>query len=63
MSSSEHAPRWRKSSYSGSTGSDCVEAAALPGGMIGVRDSKNPAGGHLVFTPAAWQEFLGRLKG
>jgi hypothetical protein len=34
---------WLKSSRSGST-KDCVEAAHLDGGMVGVRDSKNPTG-------------------
>ncbi|MFI1580874.1 DUF397 domain-containing protein [Embleya sp. NPDC020630] len=32
-------PTWRKSSYSGTQGDDCVEVAALTG-AIGVRDSK-----------------------
>ncbi|WP_084520261.1 DUF397 domain-containing protein [Nocardia mexicana] len=26
--------------------------------MVGVRDSKDPAGPALVFTPAQWDEFL-----
>ncbi|WP_141548095.1 DUF397 domain-containing protein, partial [Nocardia farcinica] len=25
---------------------------------VGVRDSKNPAGGALVFTPSEWDAFL-----
>lgn len=38
---------WRTSSFSSDNGM-CVEVAVLPGGLVAVRDSKNPAGGHLV---------------
>jgi hypothetical protein len=39
--------RWRKSSYSTET-ADCVEIANLAGSRtVGIRDSKNPTGGHL----------------
>lgn len=51
---------WRKSSFSG-MGQDCVEVAASPTG-IHVRDSKNPTGPHLTFTPAEWADFLTALK-
>ncbi|MGI5218499.1 DUF397 domain-containing protein [Nocardia sp. CA-290969] len=49
--------RWFKSSHSGG-GNDCVEVAHLGGGMVGVRDSKNPSGPALVFAPAQWDAFL-----
>lgn len=49
--------RWFKSSHS-SGGNDCVEVAHLGGGHVGVRDSKNPNGPALVFTPAQWDVFL-----
>ncbi|WP_181722357.1 DUF397 domain-containing protein [Nocardia gipuzkoensis] len=48
--------KWRKSSHSQS-GGDCVEIAHLDGGMVGVRDSKNPTGPALVFTPGEWDAF------
>lgn len=51
---------WFKSSYS-SGGQDCVEVAHLAGGMVGVRDSKNPTGPALVFTAAAWDAFTATL--
>ncbi|MEV7967634.1 DUF397 domain-containing protein [Sphaerisporangium sp. NPDC088356] len=48
---------WFKSSYSGSSGGDCVEVAALPGARVGVRDSKDPAGPALIFTGCEWDLF------
>ncbi|MGW4773602.1 DUF397 domain-containing protein [Nocardia sp. NPDC004278] len=48
--------RWFKSSYSESNG-QCVEVAFLSGGRVGVRDSKNPTGPALVFTPGEWAAF------
>ncbi|MEV6138459.1 DUF397 domain-containing protein [Nocardia sp. NPDC051990] len=50
------AAKWYKSSRS-HTGKDCVEVAHLDGGMVGVRDSKDPTGQALVFTPAEWDAF------
>ncbi|WP_225730474.1 MULTISPECIES: DUF397 domain-containing protein [unclassified Nocardia] len=49
--------KWFKSSRS--SGKDtCVEVAYLDGGVVGVRDSKNPTGPALVFAPAEWDAFL-----
>jgi hypothetical protein len=53
--------RWRKSSYSGHQGGECVEVASLSP-MIGVRDSKAPDDPHLTFTNADWQTFTRRIK-
>ncbi|MET8876089.1 DUF397 domain-containing protein [Nocardia sp. NPDC004604] len=47
--------RWFKSSRSG--GSKECEVAFLDRGMVGVRDSKNPTGPALVFTPGEWKAF------
>jgi len=49
---------WIKSSLSFANG-NCVEAATLPDGMIGIRDSKHPEGPMLRFTPDEWKAFLG----
>lgn len=54
--------QWRKSSYSSGNGGQCVEVAANLPGIIAVRDSKDPGGPALAFTPAAWQAFLARTK-
>ncbi|MEW1736994.1 DUF397 domain-containing protein [Nocardia beijingensis] len=51
---------WFKSSYSGG-GQECVEVAYLTDGLVGVRDSKDPTGPALVFTPAAWDAFTATL--
>lgn len=51
--------RWFKSSHS-SGDNACVEVAHLDGGMVGVRDSKNPSGPALVFTPRQWDTFVAR---
>lgn len=48
---------WVKSSFSGST-NDCVEVALLPGGGRVVRDSKDPMGPTLEFTPTEWTAFI-----
>jgi hypothetical protein len=53
---------WRKSSYSGSNGGNCVEVAALPGNVLAVRDSKNPDGPALTFSRAEWRTFTTALK-
>ncbi len=51
-------PRWRKSSFSGNGGGNCVEVASLEGGMTAIRDSKDRTGPVLIFTAAEWQAFL-----
>ena len=55
------APYWIKSSLSFSN-SNCVEVASLPAGEIGVRDSKDPEGPVLRFTPGEWHAFLGGAR-
>ncbi|MET9030189.1 DUF397 domain-containing protein [Nocardia sp. NPDC004168] len=53
---------WFKSTHSGG-GQECVEVAHLAGGMVGVRDSKNPTGPALVFTPGEWDAFTAGVVG
>ncbi len=52
---------WIKSSLSFANG-NCVEIAELPDGTIGMRDSKNPDGPILRFTPVEWNQFLGGAR-
>ncbi|MGY4102470.1 DUF397 domain-containing protein [Nocardia sp. R16R-3T] len=53
--------KWFKSSRS-TSGSDCVEVAHLRESMVGVRDSKNPTGPVLVFTPSEWDAFTNGIR-
>lgn len=55
-----NAVTWRKSSYSGSNGGQCVEVAAS--GRILVRDTQDRAGAVLSFTSRAWRAFAARVK-
>ena len=52
---------WRKASHSGANGGECVEVAAAPNALVAVRDSKNPDGPRLAFTPPAWHAFIQRV--
>ena len=52
---------WTKSSLS-FCNSNCVEVAGLAVGQIGVRNSKDPDGGVLRFTPTEWDAFLGGVR-
>jgi Domain of unknown function (DUF397) len=52
---------WRKSSYSGGNGGNCVEVAETPG-IVLVRDSKNPDGPRLAFGQHAWEAFAATMK-
>jgi Domain of unknown function (DUF397) len=52
---------WRKASYSNANGGNCVEVAPAPG-AVAVRDSTDPTGPALAFTPGEWREFTRHLK-
>lgn len=47
---------WFKSSYSGSSGDNCVEVAMNPEVVL-VRDSKDTQRSPLMTSPAAWAAF------
>ncbi|MFD0315153.1 DUF397 domain-containing protein [Streptomyces flavalbus] len=47
---------WFKSSYSDSSGGECVEVAIAS--AVHIRDSKAPARPHLTVSPAVWGRFL-----
>ncbi|MBN0042602.1 DUF397 domain-containing protein [Streptomyces actuosus] len=49
--------RWTKSRHSNAEG-NCVEIATLPEGGIAVRNSRDPDGPALVYTPAEVAAFL-----
>jgi hypothetical protein len=52
---------WLKSRHSNAEG-NCVEVAALPGGEIALRNSRDPHGPALVYTPAELAAFLAGAK-
>ncbi|MGH3159799.1 MAG: DUF397 domain-containing protein [Streptosporangiaceae bacterium] len=52
---------WRKSSYS-NNGGNCVEIQALSHATLAVRDSTDPTGLSLRFTPAEWNTFTRSIK-
>jgi hypothetical protein len=54
--------QWRKSSFSGGNGGNCVEVASNLADAVGVRDSKDPGGPELAFAPAAWAELTAAVK-
>jgi uncharacterized protein DUF397 len=56
-----HGVTWRKATASNPSG-DCVEVAALAGGEVAVRNSREPDGTALIYTPAEIAAFLAGAK-
>ena len=52
---------WRKSSFSGGNGADCVEVAETDAGVL-VRHSKRPDEGSLEFTPSELTAWIAGCK-
>lgn len=52
---------WRKSRHSDDKGGACIELAPLTEG-VGVRDSRDPDGPHLILGPTTFRSLLNRLK-
>jgi hypothetical protein len=53
---------WRKSTYSGGNGGQCVEVASNLPGIVAVRDSKDPSGPALAMTPEGWRAFTSGIR-
>jgi hypothetical protein len=53
---------WHKSSYSSQDG-NCVEVATNLGGIVAVRDSKDPQGPALIFRADEWEAFTAGVRG
>jgi hypothetical protein len=51
---------WRKSSYSGSNGGECVEVASA--NAVLVRDTADRNSPVLTFTVAAWRAFTEAIR-
>lgn len=56
----QHGCGFRRSSFCGSGG--CVEVATLDGGIIAVRDSKDPAIPEHHYTADEWVAFIHGVK-
>ncbi|WP_329533970.1 DUF397 domain-containing protein [Streptomyces sp. NBC_01450] len=55
------APHWFKSSYSGGSGTECVECARMSEGTL-VRDSKDPNSPMVTVGSVAWESFIRQLN-
>ena len=54
---------WRKSSYSGGNGGECVEVGQTHDGAVLVRDTKSRQAGHLALAAEEWRAFVVSVKG
>lgn len=52
---------WRKSSYSQSTGGQCVECGTGLGSVL-VRDTTDRSGAVLSLAPSTWTAFLATIR-
>jgi hypothetical protein len=53
--------KWRKSSYSGQSGGNCIEVADSTSRVL-IRDTKDRNGPTLRFSANAWRRFANQLK-
>lgn len=54
---------WRKSSYSGGNGGECVEVGTQPHpARVLVRDTKDRSGPVLRITAGAWRRFADQVR-
>jgi hypothetical protein len=52
---------WRKASYSGGTGGNCVEVADTPSAVM-IRDTVDRGGVTLAVSASAWSTFLASVR-
>ncbi|GAA1897401.1 DUF397 domain-containing protein [Actinomadura bangladeshensis] len=52
---------WRRSSYSGANGGECVEVANIPGSTV-IRDSKDPDGPMLTMKRNDFRLFAEKIR-
>ncbi len=54
--------KWRKSSYSGGNGGECVEVGQDQDGAVLVRDTTSRQAGHLTVAADQWRRFVAGVK-
>lgn len=52
---------WRKSTYSGANGGQCVEVGGVVSGVV-VRDTANRSGSVLALPASAWRALLAEVR-
>ncbi|MGP3911741.1 DUF397 domain-containing protein [Nonomuraea sp. 10N515B] len=53
---------WRKASFSGANGGDCIEVAPLSGGRVGLRDTERPDVEPWVVRGGVFRAFVAGVK-
>ncbi|WP_194818575.1 DUF397 domain-containing protein [Nocardia sp. XZ_19_385] len=53
---------WRKSSFSGPSGGNCVELAQASGGLVAMRNSRDPEGAMIFYTRPEIDAFVRGAK-
>jgi len=61
MEGPDFAVTWRKATYSGSNGGNCVEVGQAAGRVL-VRDTKDRAGAVLAVGADAWRRFAATVR-
>lgn len=61
MEGPDSAVTWRKSTFSGGNGSNCVEVSQAAGRVL-VRDTKDRAGAVLAVGADAWRRFAATVR-
>lgn len=61
MEGTDSAVTWRKSTYSGGNGGNCVEVGQVAG-LVLVRDTKDRSGATLAVGVDAWRRFAASMK-
>ncbi|WP_214107976.1 DUF397 domain-containing protein [Acrocarpospora catenulata] len=56
------AAAWRKASFSGGNGGNCLEVAPLSGGRVGLRDTEAPHQEPFVVSASVWTAFVKGAK-
>ena len=58
----EQVRNWRKASYSGTNGGNCVEVGSSTKTVV-VRDTTDRKGPHLLVRAGDWRSFIESIKG